>query len=131
MKDDFPADNVVVLGIMVYSDATQLSGDGKTSGWPIVLSLANISLQKRRDRGCYKLLGLLPDLPKNTKCTAEQKQRLFTDCLESVLGDLKAASRDGIFYKGHRLFPLLYSYVHDYPEGCRVRAKIHDLLMHG
>lgn len=103
---------------MLYSDSTNLAGNGNKSGWPIVMSLGNISLEHRKKTGGHKLLGMLPHLPK--EMDSGLKIEVFNKCLQNILGPLKRLSYEGIVYQDLKLFPFLYSYVHDYPEGCKV-----------
>jgi len=119
LRKDNNNDNVIVLALMLYSDATLLSGKGNVSGWPIVMSLANIPLNERRKVGKYKLMGLIPKLDGNFDSTA--KVDFFNKCLDTILQPLKKLSYTGLKYKGSVLFPFLYAYVHDYPEGCKVK----------
>lgn len=111
-------DGVVVLSLIFYSDACQLSGKGNKTAHPVVFSLANIPLYHRRRPGGYKLLGLLPVF--NNTLDAKSKTIAFNQCLDTLMGPLKEVSESGMLYKGVRVFPLLFSYVHDYPEGCKV-----------
>lgn len=117
-QENSPTDDAVILALIFYSDSTQLSGNGNVSGWPIVMSLANIPLDKRRKKGGFKLCGILPQL--SGKVEAEEKCKVFKYCMEKVLSPLKELSHAGIMYKGKMCYPLLYAYVHDYPEGCKV-----------
>lgn len=111
---------------MLYSDSTLLSRSGTKSGWPIVMSIANIPLEQRKKCGGYKMMGLLPHLPKEME--SKSKIEVFNRCLEHVLGPLKRLSYSGIDYKGVKLFPFLYAYIHDYPEGCKVKNIINCFL---
>jgi len=110
--------NDVVLALILYSDSTLLSGKGNVSGWPVIMSLANIPLKNRRKHGGYRLMGLLPEAHKDMDSTT--KVDIFNKCLEVILNPLKELSHNGLNYNGFTLFPFLYAYVHDYPEGCKV-----------
>lgn len=109
----------IVLPLIFYSDSTTLSKKGSKSGWPLVMSLGNIPRFHRKKFGGYCLLGLIPSMP--GKLDAKDKVETFNKCLELVLGPLKKLSFQGIKHKGFMIFPCLYAYVHDYPEGCKVR----------
>lgn len=122
LENENPESDVVVLALLLYSDATLLSGDGKKSGWPLVMSLANIPLSIRRDFGGFKLCGVLPLI--KSKRTPEEKTLVFQVCLKTALAPLKVLSNEGIEYRGFKLFPLLFAYIHDYPEGCKVNTEI-------
>lgn len=123
LGQDTSEENSVVLGLMYYSDATQLTGKGNKYGHPVVFSLANIPLTRRKKIGSgYKLLGMLPDFSniKDPDAT-KQKASYFNQCLELLMSPFKHFSHTGLEYKGFKLYPFLYAYVHDYPEGCKVR----------
>lgn len=45
------------------------------------------------------------------------------ECLSLVLEPLKKLSHEGFLYKGIWLFPLVYSYVADHPEGFKVKVN--------
>lgn len=111
-------ERAVNLAIILYSDSTSLSGSGNVSGWPLVMSFANIPLEQRSMEGGYMLLGLLPRLDSGFE--SDEKTDLFNYSLNSVIQPLKRLSMEGLEYKGFRMFPSLYAYVHDYPEGCKV-----------
>lgn len=107
----------IVLALMLYSDSTRLSSTGKQTSWPIMMSLGNIPLEHRSCRGGFKLLGVIPDT-KGLK--AIEKAKVFKECLDRLLAPLKTLSHDGFELSGRFFYPLLYAYVHDYPEGCKV-----------
>lgn len=113
----------IVLGLILYSDSTELSKTGKRSAWPIMMSLANIPAEFRRVRGGFKLMGLFPEV-QSVKLTALENANIFGKCLEKVLSPLKRLSYDGLEHNGQKCYPLLYAYVSDYPEGCKVRLFI-------
>jgi len=109
----------VVLALILYSDSTVLSGKGNVSGWPIMMSVANIPLRLRRKHGGYKLMGLIPETPKEMDSTT--KVDIFNKCLDVILNPFKELSYTGFNFNDLKCFPFLYSYVHDYPEGCKVK----------
>lgn len=62
LKKDTGLNHAVVLGVILYSDATILPQNLRGSAWPVYMTLANIPLHKRRLPGCFQLIGLLPDM---------------------------------------------------------------------
>lgn len=112
-------DNDIVLPLIFYSDSTLLSKKGSKSGWPLVMSIANIPIHLRRRPGGYKLLALIPNSPKEMD-SSKSKVHVFNRCLDVIFEPLKKLSFEGLIYKGSTLYPCLYSYVQDYPEGCKV-----------
>lgn len=139
MREDTGKDNADVLPLILYSDATTLSQSGTVSAWPIYMTLANIPLKRRKQPGCFQLLGLIPpdtgeglavfsvEVIVSPLCdnfvsglTRLEKQKVFADCLNLALEPLKRLSEEGFFHKGRWLYPLVYSYVADHPEGSKV-----------
>lgn len=119
LQRDCRNDKALVLALMLYSDATQLSSNGKRSAWPIMMSLANLPPDVRGARGGFKLIGIIPDV-KNVRLSATENAFIFQKCLSTLLAPLKQLSNEGFSFGEHNLFPLLYAYVHDYPEGSKV-----------
>lgn len=111
---------VVILAVMLYSDATQLCSTGKRSAWPIMMSLANLPEDLRGSREGFKLLGLFPEVV-GRKPTHQESAKIFSKCLNELLTPLKQLSNEGFTYNGKICYPLLYAYVSDYPEGSKVQ----------
>lgn len=118
LRKDTKDSTSVVLGVILYSDATTVTQNQRESVWPIYMTLANIPLEKRNIPGNYALLGFFPNEMSNLK--GEEKQRFFFSCMEAILKPLMELSHVGFKCKGKMLYPLLYSYVHDQPEGSKV-----------
>lgn len=118
LRKDTGDNSAIVLSLIFYSDACQLSGKGNKSAHPVVFSLANIPLYHRRRSGGYKMLGLLPIFQRDI--VAKSKTILFNQCLELLIAPFKEISERGMNYKGFKLYTFLFAYVHDYPEGCKV-----------
>ncbi|CAI5535324.1 unnamed protein product [Closterium sp. Naga37s-1] len=95
----------VVVPLILWSDATILSGNERTRVWAVYLSIANIPL-RRRWMDCGKLLlAMLPFPPAHM--TPAQKVELGLSA--------KDPNWEERFF-----LPLLFSYVADYPETCKV-----------
>ncbi|CAI5479657.1 unnamed protein product [Closterium sp. Yama58-4] len=113
----------VVVPLIISSDATNLSGNERTKVWAVYVSLANIPL-RRRWLDCAKiLLALLPFPP--TRMTPAEKTALFQAAMKVVLADLIVASHTGMAATDPTgvprfVVPLLFEYVADYPETCKV-----------
>lgn len=120
LRTEVGNEEAVVLALMLYSDETELSATGKKTVWPIMMSLANIPQEIREKRGGFKLLGMFPNI-KETTTSATQNAKLFKLCLDELLSPLKQLSHDGFEHSGVMLYPLLYAYIHDYPEGGKVK----------
>ncbi|CAI6012840.1 unnamed protein product [Closterium sp. NIES-65] len=113
----------VVAPIILSSDATILSGNERVKVWAVYLSIANIHLRLRWGDSGKILLALLP-MPVHGM-TVEQKVQLFQAAMQVVLADLIAASHTGIAARDpwgvdRVIWPLLFSYVADFPETCKV-----------
>lgn len=48
------------------------------------------------------------------------KTGVFNNCLSKIMDPLKHFSESGLQYKGYMVYPLLFAYLQDYPEGCKV-----------
>ena len=56
----------VVALLMFYSDQTSLSNNMRVSGYPVVMSIANISCEKRQSDDGHALLAIFPIIASNT-----------------------------------------------------------------
>lgn len=81
----------VIAPLIIYSDQTSLSKDGKVSGHPIYLSLANIACEQRYLPDGHCLLAILPNFS-TQNLSSVQKLQAFQSCLDHVLKPLKEAS---------------------------------------
>ncbi|CAI5458140.1 unnamed protein product [Closterium sp. Yama58-4] len=135
----------VVGGIILYSDVTHMSNNGRKKAWPLMMTLANISQAKRWGKAGHTLLALLPIPP--SAMTAVEKVMLFQRCVITVLQPLLdgmdrvvlavavptlPVPRSGLRLKDpfgdwQTVRPLLYAWVCDYPES----GKISCTLSHG
>ncbi|CAI5459336.1 unnamed protein product [Closterium sp. Yama58-4] len=135
----------VVGGIILYSDVTHMSNNGRKKAWPLMMTLANISQAKRWGKAGHTLLALLPIPP--SAMTAVEKVILFQRCVITVLQPLLdgmdrvvlavavptlPVPRSGLRLKDpfddwQTVRPLLYAWVCDYPES----GKISCTLSHG
>ncbi|CAI5475350.1 unnamed protein product, partial [Closterium sp. Yama58-4] len=121
--DALHGEGQVVAPIILSSDATILSGYERVKVWAVYLSLANIHLRLRWGDSGKILLALLP-MP-TQGMTAEQKVQLFQAAMQIVLADLIVASHTGIARRDpwgvdRVIWPILFSYVADFPETCKV-----------
>ncbi|CAI5467421.1 unnamed protein product [Closterium sp. Yama58-4] len=116
-------EGAVVVPLILSSDATVVSGNERVRVWAVYISIANIPL-RRRWLDCGKiLLALLPFPPSNM--TPAMKVELFQAAMKIVLADLIVASHTGLAAtdpsgESRFIVPLLFSYVADYPETCKV-----------
>ncbi|CAI7854139.1 unnamed protein product, partial [Closterium sp. NIES-53] len=76
----------VVGGIILYSDVTHMSINGRKKAWPLMMTLANISQAKRWGKAGHTLLALLPISP--SAMSAVEKVMLFQRCVITVLQPL-------------------------------------------
>jgi hypothetical protein len=115
------------------SDKTQLTilSGGKVA-WPVYATIGNISKEVRRQPSKHAtvLLGYLPVPSKptgdsNDKQFRERAWETFHKCMSVMLEPIREASREGVEILCsdggvRRCYPLLASYVADYPEQCLV-----------
>jgi hypothetical protein len=107
---------------------TQLSGD--QTAWPVYFSLGNISKALRRQASSHStiLIGYLPvckmnHVPENHRSV--EIYRLFHHSMHRILQPMEESGRRGIDVVCgdgvvRRVFPILASYIADYPEQCLV-----------
>lgn len=88
----------VIAGIILYSDQTSLLHNQRVSGYPLMISLANIDCVGRREEGGHALLAILPTYGASDKELTKSKHptrlklALLHKCLEIILMPLKALS---------------------------------------
>jgi hypothetical protein len=117
--------------VILASDKTQLSTfSGDKQAWPVYLTIGNIkkSVRRKPSMGASMLLAYLPVtklacFPKDKR--GIENNRIFHDCMREILAPLKDAGLNGeqmLCPDEHyqQAFPILSSYVADYPEQCMV-----------
>lgn len=57
--------DAVVLALILYSDSTLVTNNGRDSVWPVYMTLANIPMHRRKQPGCFQLLGFIPQIEGN------------------------------------------------------------------
>jgi Plavaka transposase len=78
-----------VAALIIYSDQTTLSNDWRVSGWPVILTLANIALKKRRLLKGHSMIALLPILQVQT---GKEKLQIFHRAKNFIVSSLREAS---------------------------------------
>lgn len=58
---------VVISPLIFYSDQTCLSNNTRISGYPLVMTIGNISLENRREATGHELLAILPTFQGSSK----------------------------------------------------------------
>ncbi|KDQ31134.1 hypothetical protein PLEOSDRAFT_1008869, partial [Pleurotus ostreatus PC15] len=127
------AKGATIAPVIIATDKTHLTQfSGSKSAYPVYLTIGNIpkAIRRKPTRHACILLGYLspdkinPDglTKKELKCRG---QRLFHDSMRHILSPLIEAGTKGVKMtdgKGdvRRVFPILASYVADYPEQCLV-----------
>ncbi|KAF8597233.1 hypothetical protein BDV93DRAFT_453326, partial [Ceratobasidium sp. AG-I] len=121
-----------VISIIISSDETRLtnfSGDKKAH--PVYITIGNLPkrLRRRISKRTNVLLGYLP-VPK-LDCEPDKDKRgyhrrdLFHKCMRAMLLPLSEACENGVEVvcsdgNIRRIFPVLASYVADFPEQCKI-----------
>ncbi|KZS92029.1 hypothetical protein SISNIDRAFT_413529, partial [Sistotremastrum niveocremeum HHB9708] len=121
-----------VAPLILASDKTQLTNfSGNRAAWPVYLTLGNISKTVRRQtkKHATVLIGYLP-IPKLAHITNPEQRsiemwRIFHDSMAKLLEPLVEAGQHGMDVtcadrEIRRVFPILASYVADFPEQCLI-----------
>ncbi|KAJ7201715.1 hypothetical protein GGX14DRAFT_371195, partial [Mycena pura] len=119
--------------VIIATDKTQLTQfSGGKSVYPVYLTLGNIpkALHRKPSQNACILLGYLsidkiPRKNLSKQSVKTRNQKLFHASMRVILQPLIAAGNDGIDVEGgdgqvRRVYPILASYVADYPEQCLV-----------
>ncbi|GJP48656.1 hypothetical protein CLOM_g7942 [Closterium sp. NIES-68] len=118
-----------VAAVIMYSDETTLTTDGGVCGWPVYISLGNISSGNRWRSHGHRLCALLPEIDKQTFAKGEESRRrheVFQESLSLILEEQKKVLKAGGEYMidpwgiKRWVHPATYAYVGDYPEQCKV-----------
>lgn len=80
-------ENEVLLGIIIYSDETNLSFNGRQTAKPVVISIANFDKEIMHNHYTKKLICFIP----NAKYFSDNnilKKQLFHKCISTILQPL-------------------------------------------
>ncbi|KJA18013.1 hypothetical protein HYPSUDRAFT_119030, partial [Hypholoma sublateritium FD-334 SS-4] len=119
--------------VIIATDKTQLTQfSGGKAAYPVYLTIGNIPKATRRKpskHACILIAYLSVDKVNRTKMTDQEHrsrvQRIFHESMRTVLEPLIDAGKGGIEMTSsngavRNIFPILTSYVADYPEQCLV-----------
>ena len=122
--------------VILATDKTQLTQfSGNKSAYPVYLTLGNIprAIRRRPSEHACILLGYLPvsKVSRVGLTKREHKartQRIFHAAMRLIVSPLIKAGKEGIEVTSgdgcvHKVFPVLASYVADYPEQCLVTCS--------
>ncbi|GJP59465.1 hypothetical protein CLOP_g12258 [Closterium sp. NIES-67] len=120
-------DGAVVAAIILYSDVTHLSENGRKKAWPVMMTIANIRQGGRWATSGHCLLGNLPIPPKGMP--SAQKTQLFQQGALTMLHTILEGRECGFLLKDpngveHLVKPMLYAWVCDYPESGKVTCTL-------
>ncbi|QRW09551.1 plasma membrane ATPase 4 [Ceratobasidium sp. AG-Ba] len=121
-----------IIPVIISSDETKLtnfSGDKKAH--PVYITIGNLPkrLRRRTSKRANVLLGYLPVPKLNCESNKEerriQRRHLFHQCMRALLKPLAEAAKTGVEVPCadggvRRIYPLLASYIADFPEQCKV-----------
>ncbi|CAE7180458.1 unnamed protein product, partial [Rhizoctonia solani] len=129
IEDEF----ATVISCIVSSDETKLTNfAGNKKAHPVYLTIGNLPkrLRRRISKRTSVLIGYLPvptlSCETNKEKVREMKRELFHQCLASILAPLADACKSGGVEVPcsdggvRRIYPVLASYVADFPEQCKV-----------
>ena len=128
-----------IVPIILASDKTQLSQfSGDKQAWPVYLSIGNLEkvIHRQPSKRGTILVGYLPVIKQETlaqDCNEAQGRsyRLFHFCMSKLMQPLIEAGRNGVMMTCAdnqicRVFPILASYIADYPEQCLVAGNMEN-----
>jgi hypothetical protein len=126
-------DGATVAPIIIGTDKTNLMQfSGGKCAYPVYLTLGNLPRAIRRkpsEHACILIAYLSPEKCRRGSFTKNfqraRNRRLFHESMHLILDPLKKAAEDGVEMTGgdgavRLVFPILTSYVADYPEQCLV-----------
>ncbi|CUA75304.1 DNA annealing helicase and endonuclease ZRANB3 [Rhizoctonia solani] len=129
IEDEF----ATIISCIVSSDETKLTNfAGNKKAHPVYLTIGNLPkrLRRRISKRTSVLIGYLPvptlSCEPNKEKAREMKRELFHQCLGSILAPLANACKSGGVEVPcsdggiRRIYPVLASYVADFPEQCKV-----------
>ncbi|CAI5463217.1 unnamed protein product [Closterium sp. Yama58-4] len=126
-----PGQKGMILGVIVYSDSTHASHNGRLQAWPVLISLFNIPERLRWLEPGHVLAGVLPFPPE--WATSTEKTRVFQEAMavifEPLLRAHSGAELKFIYVtdasgKVVKAYPCLFAEVGDYPESSRATATM-------
>jgi hypothetical protein len=120
-----------VAPVIISTDKTRLTNlSGDQTAWPVYLTLGNISKALRRQPSSHStiLIGYLPVFKMDhilEKDRSVEIYRLFHHSMHRILQPMEESGRRGIDVVcgdgvARSVFPILASYMADYPEQCLV-----------
>ncbi|CAI5459932.1 unnamed protein product [Closterium sp. Yama58-4] len=124
-------EDALILGVLIYSDSTQASRNGRRNAWPVLISLINIPAELRGVEPGHTLAAVLPFPPEWASPT--EKTRVFQEALKIILAPIMRESASApvrFFYctdadgKVHKAVPCLYGYPADFPKSSRASATL-------
>ncbi|PPR02155.1 hypothetical protein CVT26_012116 [Gymnopilus dilepis] len=119
--------NITIVPIIISSDKTQLTEFRGKTAYPVYFTIGNLPKHIRRkpSRQGQILLGYLPTSKLEHITNQASRRRcmsnLFHHCMQHIVKPLERAGREGIVLASgdgalRRCYPILASYVGDYPE---------------
>ncbi|KAJ3083410.1 hypothetical protein HDU99_009979 [Rhizoclosmatium hyalinum] len=127
--DSLPNSSCKLLAIRLYSDATQISKDGRTSVQPVYVELMNMSIVDRHNPNARVLLGNMPipnmkrrmsKIERDKPDFVRAKREMFHACYSELLKPVVAYEIIGFdtYVRGIRVqfIPRLFQIAADLPE---------------
>ena len=100
---DFLPMNHFLCPIILFDDSTVMDNIGRMNAQPILVTIGNINVSKRKEHQAWFLLGYIPPYPKspeeakkvrNSLKTKYNKDEFYHKCLEVLLAQLESLSKE-------------------------------------
>ncbi|CAO3588828.1 unnamed protein product [Absidia cylindrospora] len=129
--------DIVIIPLMLSSDATLVSGNGRQRAWPMYLTIGNVpkDIRFKKEHRATKALAYLPVINVRQDCANKPwmslcKHAIFQHCMGLILAPFRSTITgkqntkymSGPYGKIYKCMPMLATYSADYPEQCLFTA---------
>ena len=112
-RNNIDSTNHYICPIIVFDDKTHVTDKGTITAQPVLISIGNINMEKRKSANAWFLQGLIPTNPlspaeqkeynKGTGCRTT-KLKNYHESLRIILSELFAMQRADLYGEGHMFY---------------------------